>query len=153
MKFERRIAVFGGREIDERLYQDAVKLGQLLAKEKWLVLCGGGEGVMEAVSKGVEVEQGMCVGLLKSISMDEANPYLTIPILTNMGISRNALLAYNCDAAVAISGQYGTLSEIAYALQLNKPVFGYKTWDINGIIEVNSINQAIKELKIYFNGK
>ena len=70
-----------------------------------------------------------------------------------MGISRNALLAFNCDAAVAVSGQYGTLSEIAYALQLKKLVIGYKTWDIKGIIEVDTINQVIKELKVYFNGK
>jgi uncharacterized protein (TIGR00725 family) len=153
MKFERRVAVFGGRYIDQSLYQDTVKLGQLLAKEKWLVLCGGGKGVMEAVSKGVETEQGTCVGLLKGISLDEANQYLSIPIMTNMGISRNALLAYNCDAAVAVSGQYGTLSEIAYALQLNKPVIGYKTWNIKGIIEANTINQVIKELKVYLNEK
>ncbi|MEE9190251.1 MAG: TIGR00725 family protein [Candidatus Neomarinimicrobiota bacterium] len=153
MKFERRIAVFGGRNIDERLYQDTVKLGQLLAMEKWLVLCGGGGGVMEAIAMGVKAEQGTCVGLLKGISMNEANQYLSIPIMTNMGISRNALLAYNCDAAVAVSGQYGTLSEIAYALQLKKPVIGYKTWDIKGIIEVDTINQVIKELKVYFNGK
>jgi uncharacterized protein (TIGR00725 family) len=153
MKFERRIAVFGGRNIDESLYQDTVRLGQLFAMEKWLVLCGGGEGVMEAVSKGVAEKQGMCVGLLKGMSLDEANQYLSIPIMTNMGISRNALLAYNCDAAVAVSGQYGTLSEIAYALQLNKPVIGYKTWNIKGMIEVNSINQVINELKTYFNGK
>ena len=68
---------------------------------------------MEAVAKGVKEGVGKCFGILKGISTDKINSYIDISIATNMGITRNALLAYSCDAAVAISGQYGTLSEIA----------------------------------------
>ena len=63
-----------------------------------------------------------------------------------MGITRNALLAYSCDAAVAISGQYGTLSEIAYALQLKKTVIGLGTWEIDGVINVGNEEEIIKKL-------
>ena len=112
-----RIAVFGGRKISDNIYQKAYKLGGLLAKEGYLVYCGGGKGVMEAISKGVSESGGTCVGILKGLTLDGMNDFIKVPIATNMGISRNALLAYNCDAAVAISGQYGTLSEIAYAKQ------------------------------------
>ena len=133
-----RIAVFGGRKISDNIYQKAYKLGGLLAKEGYLVYCGGGKGVMEAISKGVSESGGTCVGILKGLTLDGMNDFIKVPIATNMGISRNALLAYNCDAAVAISGQYGTLSEIAYAKQLEKPIIGLHSWAIEGLENVES---------------
>ena len=114
-KFTAKIAVFGGRIVPKDLYMETVKIGQLMARENWLVFCGGGAGVMEAISRGVKLEKGTCIGILKGTSDDEGNQYLSVPIKTGMGVARNAILAYNCDAAVAIGGQYGTLSEIAYA--------------------------------------
>ena len=62
MKFSGRIAVFGGREITESIYNDTVEIGRKMAKENWLVFCGGGEGVMEAIAKGVSMENGTCIG-------------------------------------------------------------------------------------------
>ncbi|MCJ7802035.1 MAG: TIGR00725 family protein [Candidatus Marinimicrobia bacterium] len=146
MDFKARIAVFGGRNISKEIYEDTVEIGKLLAKENYLVFCGGGEGVMEAICKGVNYKNGTSIGILKSDNVSEGNKYLTIPILTNMGITRNALLALNADVAIAISGNHGTLSEIAYALQLEVPVIGYKTWDIPGVISVNSINELISKV-------
>ena len=142
-----RIAVFGGRKISDNIYQKAYKLGGLLAKEGYLVYCGGGKGVMEAISKGVSESGGTCVGILKGLTLDGMNDFIKVPIATNMGISRNALLAYNCDAAVAISGQYGTLSEIAYAKQLEKPIIGLHSWAIEGLENVESISEVIQFLR------
>ena len=142
-----RIAVFGGRKISDNIYQKAYKLGGLLAKEGYLVYCGGGKGVMEAISKGVSENGGTCVGILKGLTLDGMNDFIKVPIATNMGISRNALLAYNCDAAVAISGQYGTLSEIAYAKQLEKPIIGLHSWAIEGLENVESTSEVIQFLK------
>ncbi len=142
-----RIAVFGGRKISDNIYQKAYKLGGLLAKEGYLVYCGGGKGVMEAISKGVSERGGTCVGILKGSMLDEMNDFIKVPIATNMGISRNALLAYNCDAAVAISGQYGTLSEIDYARQLEKPILGLHGWEIEGLENVESPSEVIQFLK------
>ena len=142
-----RISVFGGRDITDSIYNDAYELGKLLAQEGYLVYCGGGNGVMEAISKGVHEEGGTCVGILKGQTLDEMNEYVHIPLATNMGITRNALLAYNCDAAVAISGKYGTLSEIAYAMQLEKPVVGLHSWDIDNLNNVNSPHEVIKFIK------
>ncbi|MEE8340545.1 MAG: TIGR00725 family protein [Candidatus Neomarinimicrobiota bacterium] len=143
MDYAARIAVFGGRDIDQDTYNDTVEIGKLLAHENYLVFCGGGEGVMEAVSQGVKNGNGTSIGLLKGDNLEEGNEYLTIPILTNMGITRNALLALNCDVAIAISGKYGTLSEIAYALQYKIPVIGYKTWDIPEILSVKNVNSLM----------
>jgi len=141
-KYTARIAVLGGREIDQKIYDDAVTIGKYLAQQNYLVFCGGGEGVMEAICKGVKSGNGLSIGILKGNDLSEANKYLSIPIMTNMGITRNALLPLNCDVAIAISGNHGTLSEIAYALQLKTPVIGYKTWDIPGVIAVNSIDEV-----------
>ena len=144
MNFTARISVFGGRQITDEIYEDSRELGRILGKGGYLVYCGGGNGVMEAVSKGVDESGGICVGILKGLTLDEMNSYVHIPVATNMGISRNALLAYNCDIAVAISGQYGTLSEISYALQLEKPVVGLHSWDLEKIYKANSVNGVIK---------
>jgi len=147
MGYTARVAVFGGRDISEDVYIDAVQIGKLLAKENYLVFCGGGEGVMEAICKGVSLGVGTSIGILRGDNTKEGNKYLTIPILTNMGITRNALLPLNADVAIAISGNHGTLSEIAYALQLEVPVIGYKTWDIPGVTSVPNVDILLSEVK------
>ena len=147
MYSNQRISVFGGRDITPDVYKDTLEIGRRLADEGYLVFCGGGAGVMEAIAKGVHDEGGIVVGVLKGQDLEEGNKYLTVPIATGIGIARNAILAYNCDAAIAISGQYGTLSEIAYAFQLKKPVIGYKTWDIDSVVRADSPSDVVIKLK------
>ena len=147
MYSNQRISVFGGRDITPEVYEDTLEIGRRLAEEGYLVFCGGGAGVMEAIAKGVHDEGGIVVGVLKGQNLEEGNKYLTVPIATGIGIARNAILAYNCDAAIAISGQYGTLSEIAYAFQLKKPVIGYKTWDIDSVVCADSPSDVVIKLK------
>ena len=147
MYSNQRISVFGGRDITLEVYEDTLEIGRRLADEGYLVFCGGGAGVMEAIAKGVHDEGGIVVGVLKGQDLEEGNKYLTVPIATGIGIARNAILAYNCDAAIAISGQYGTLSEIAYAFQLKKPVIGYKTWDIDSVVCADSPSDVVIKLK------
>ncbi len=144
-----RISVFGGRDITNDVYNQTVELGKSLAEEGYLVFCGGGPGVMEAIAKGVDEEGGTCVGILKNGSIDEANEFISLPITTGLGIYRNLMLAYNCDVAVAVSGKYGTLSEIAYALTLEKPVIGFHTWDIPKVIHADSPSDVIRKIKEY----
>ena len=146
MYSNQRISVFGGRDITPDVYQDTLEIGRRLADEGYMVFCGGGAGVMEAIAKGVHDEGGIVIGVLKGQDLEEGNKYLTVPIATGIGIARNAILAYNCDAAIAISGQYGTLSEIAYAFQLKKPVIGYKTWDIDPVIQANTPEEVVSKL-------
>ena len=146
MYSNQRISVFGGRDITPDIYENTLEIGRRLADEGYLVFCGGGVGVMEAIAKGVHDEGGIVVGVLKGQDLEEGNKYLTVPIATGIGIARNAILAYNCDAAIAISGQYGTLSEIAYVFQLKKPVIGYKTWDIDPMIQANTPEEVVSKL-------
>ena len=127
MYSNQRISVFGGRDITPEVYEDTLEIGRRLADEGYLVFCGGGAGVMEAIAKGVHDEGGIVVGVLKGQDLEEGNKYLTVPISTGIGIARNAILAYNCDAAIAISAQYSTHSKIANDFQLKKIFIGYKT--------------------------
>ena len=146
MKFGGRIAVFGGRFITEEIYKDTVEIGKRMAKKNWLVFCGGGEGVMEAIAKGVSLEGGTCIGILKDKDFKTGNEYLSIPISTGMDITRNALISYNCDLGVAISGAYGTLSEIAFTLAQEKQLIAYNSWDIPKSIQVQNIDSLIEEV-------
>ena len=146
MKFDGRIAVFGGRFISEEIYNDTVEIGKRMAEKNWLVFCGGGEGVMEAIAKGVFHGGGTCIGILKDKDFKTGNEYLSIPISTGLDISRNALISYNCDLGVAISGAYGTLSEIAFTLAQEKPLIAYNSWDIPKSIQVKTIDSLIQEV-------
>ena len=146
MKFDGRIAVFGGRFITDEIYNDTVEIGKRMAQKNWLVFCGGGEGVMEAIAKGVALGGGTCIGILKDKDFKTGNEYLSIPISTGMDITRNALISYNCDLGVAISGAYGTLSEIALTLAQEKQLIAYNSWDIPKSIQVNTIDSVIEEV-------
>ena len=146
MKFDGRIAVFGGRFITDEIYNDTVEIGKRMAQKNWLVFCGGGEGVMEAIAKGVALGGGTCIGILKDKDFKTGNEYLSIPISTGMDITRNALISYNCDLGVAISGAYGTLSEIAFTLAQEKQLIAYNSWDIPKSIQVNTIESVIEEV-------
>ena len=146
--FRGKVSVFGGREVLPEDYKDTVKIGRRLAEENYLVFCGGGVGVMEAIAKGVKEGGGTCIGILKGSNRDEENEYLTLSIPTGIGVGRNVILAYNCDAAIAIGGKYGTLSEIAYTLSMDKKVVGYRTWDIENVDTASSPDEVLDKINM-----
>jgi len=141
------VAVVGGCKCSRKIYKIAQRLGQLIALEGWVLICGGGSGVMEAACKGVKEKGGLTVGILPSFDAREANPYLDIKIPTGLGYARNILVVRAAEAIVAIDGRYGTLSEIAFALNEGKRVYGIETWDIKGTIKVKSPQEAIERIK------
>jgi len=151
IKRPKMVSVFGGREADSLALKNAELLGKAIAENNWILLCGGRMGIMEAVSKGCNEAGGIVIGILPGIDDSDANPYVTIPIATGIGLARNEILASACDAAVAISGKYGTLSEIGHALQYNKSVISLGSWNIDGVIKVETVEEAIGALKKLFN--
>jgi len=139
------IGVFGGNECSDEIYQQAWEVGQLIARRNGVVVCGGLYGVMEAVCKGASEEGGMTIGILPGEEIYSANPYVQIPVATGMGIGRNIIIARTTQVCIAIDGRYGTLSEIAYALQLGKPVIGLSLWlDIPGVVIARNPDEAVK---------
>jgi len=140
------IAVIGGRRIEKALLAEAEEVGKLIAKRGAILVCGGLGGVMEAASEGAQSAGGLTVGILPQDNPGRANQYIDIPITTGLGIGRNVIIARTADALIAVGGEYGTLSEIAFALQLKKPVVGIKTWDIKGVIGSENAADAVDKV-------
>jgi len=101
---------------------------------------------MEAVSRGAKNRGGLTVGILPSEDKNAANPYIDIPIPTGLGYTRNTIVAGCADAVIALPGEYGTLSEIAFALNMKKPVIGLGSWTIPGVLEVKTAEEAVAKV-------
>lgn len=138
MDYTKTIAIIGARACDDEISSIAEKLGGLLAENGYTIVCGGLSGVMEAVCKGAKSKNGKTIGILPGNSPGEANPYIDVSIATGMGVSRNLIIIRSAVAVIAISGGFGTLSELAFALQLDKPVIGLRTWEVSENIEMAS---------------
>jgi uncharacterized protein (TIGR00725 family) len=109
----------------------AEEVGRLLAREGAIVVCGGMTGVMDAVARGASAEGGVSIGILPTADRAGASPHLTYSIPTGLAETRNALVARAADVVVAIAGEFGTLSEIAFALKIGVPVVGLSTWELH----------------------
>jgi len=146
------IAVIGDSSCPPEEAELAEVVGEQLAQQGATVICGGLGGVMEAVCRGAKSKGGLTVGVLPGEDSSMANPYVDIPIATGVGYARNMAVVKSAEAVVAIGGNYGTLSEIAYALKRDIPVIGLNTWSLsrNGqedssIIRVHSAVEAVEK--------
>ena len=137
------IGILGGRNASDEQLAVALELGTLIAQMGLTLICGGRQGVMEAACKGAAEAGGICVGLLPDETPDKANPYVTIPLATGIGVARNAILTRTALCLVAIGGGYGTISEIAFGLQFKKKVMGLSgAPNIPGILPCRSPKEA-----------
>jgi uncharacterized protein (TIGR00725 family) len=118
------IGVMGASDSDSELYELAEEVGRLIATRGAVVLTGGRDGVMEAAAKGAHQAGGLTIGILKGVSRKEAtpNPFIHVALRTGMGEGRNYINIAASDAIIAIGGEWGTLSEVAMACKLRKPV-------------------------------
>lgn len=133
MQKKLRIGVIGANQCTKDIWKVAFEVGRHIAKQKAILICGGLGGVMEAAAKGARSENGLTIGILPGGNPDDANEYIDIPIVTGINYARNVLVARTSQALIAVGGRYGTLSEIAHALNLGHPVIGISTWDLNKI--------------------
>jgi len=124
------VGVIGSTKADPDLLILAEEVGAEIAKRGAAVVCGGLSGVMEAVCKGARREGGLTIGIIPSDEKSDANPYVQIPIVTGMGMGRNVMLVKTSDVLIAVGGEFGTLSEIAHALNIGKKVIGLRTWSL-----------------------
>ncbi len=122
------ISVFGPSQAhcSKEVYAFGEALGKCLANKGFGIVCGGMGGLMEAVCKGAQSAElsfyGGTIGIIPGEDAKLANPYCDIVIPSGLGIGRNLLVARTGFAAIAVAGGSGTLSEIAFAWQLGKPV-------------------------------
>ncbi len=137
------VGVVGEQHARPEIERLAEAVGQEVARRGGVLVCGGLGGVMEASSRGAAQAGGLVVGILPGTRAEDANPYVTVPVVTGLGEARNVIVVRSSDALVAVGGGYGTLSEIAYALKLGVPVVGLGTWELSRPgLEVDPIVRA-----------
>lgn len=125
------IAVVGAGECTSEEAHLAEAVGRELAAAGAVLICGGGGGVMAAACRGARAAGGLTIGILPGVSPLEANPDVVIPIVTGIGEARNLIIVRTASAVIAVGGEFGTLSEIAFALKLGRPVVGLRTWELS----------------------
>jgi len=108
----------------------AEETGRLLAEASATLVCGGLGGVMEAACRGARQRGGITVGIMPGRRHGQGNSYLTVELPTGLGEMRNALVIAAAEAAIAIGGSWGTLSEVALAMRAGKPVLAIGGWRV-----------------------
>jgi uncharacterized protein (TIGR00725 family) len=148
----RIVGVIGSSKAESEIVRLAEDVGAEIARRGAAVVCGGLSGVMEAVCRGARKEGGLTIGIIPSDKKEDANPYVQIPIVTGMGMGRNVMLVKTADVIIAVGGEFGTLSEIAHALNMGKKVIGLRTWKLEkahakpipNLIEAGTAAEAVR---------
>lgn len=140
------IAVIGASNASAAGEQCAYQVGKLIAAAGAVLVTGGLGGVMAAASRGCAEAGGEVIGILPGASAAEANPYVTIPIVTNMGHARNVIIAHSADGLIAVEGEYGTLSEMAISLKLRKPLVQLNSWTLAAEVPAADTAQQAVEM-------
>jgi uncharacterized protein (TIGR00725 family) len=125
------VSVIGGSNADPADLAAAEQVGRLLAERGCVVVCGGLSGVMEAVCRGAKAAGGLTVGIIPGKDPAAANRFVDVCVCTSMGYARNALVACSGQAVIAVGGGVGTLSEIALALNFDRPVVTLGSWQLD----------------------
>ena len=125
-QIERRkiVAIVGGHShntTDEAM-DLAEQVGFFVAQAGFIVATGGFDGIMEAALRGAKRAGGTTMAILKGNNKDSANPYADICIVTSLDLAFIHVLVWTADVVIAFEGNYGTLTEIALALEIRRPL-------------------------------
>lgn len=113
-KFNRTVTILGSARTkpSQKYYQEAVRLGKLLAKGKYTTMTGGGPGIMEAANKGAHDNKGESVGINIELPFEQIiNPYVKKSEGFKYFFTRKVMLLSPGQAFVFFPGGYGTLDE------------------------------------------
>lgn len=125
-----QVAVCGPRHGTELDTANARAIGRLLAEAGATVLCGGGTGVMAAVTEGASASGGLVIGVRPDTDRAGVCDGLSAVLYTNMGEARNAVLVSSADVVIVVGGSWGTLSELALANHRGVPVVSIGGWRV-----------------------
>jgi len=124
------IGIIGAGTCSPQTAQLAETVGYGLAQQHLALICGGLGGVMAAACRGAKDAGGTTIGILPGTNRAAANPWVDFAIATGLGEARNLMIVRSAQALIAVGGEYGTLSEIAFALKLGVPIIGLETWQL-----------------------
>ena len=124
------VSVIGASQASAELDAKAEELGELLAAAGFTVVCGGRDGVMGAVARGVKRAGGVSIGILPDADRSSAAPDLTYSVCSAIGHARNLSVVASGDVVIAVGGAWGTLSEIGLARSIGRHVILLDTWGL-----------------------
>ena len=115
------ISIFGSARLppDDPYYQKTVELAELLSREGFAIISGGGPGVMEAANKGASLQNQPSIGLNIELPMEQKpNPYQNIALNFRYFFVRKVMFVRYSIGYVCMPGGFGTLDEFFEALTL-----------------------------------
>ncbi len=140
------IGVIGGGSCTNETASIATEVGELIARENAILICGGLGGVMEAACRGAKLGGGRTIGVLPGKLKSAANVFVDIAIPTDMGDARNIIIVRSADAVIALDGEFGTLSEMAFCLKFHTPLVSLNSWKIDpAIVHATSPEDAVRK--------
>jgi uncharacterized protein (TIGR00725 family) len=141
------VAVIGPKAAASRHLAVAEQVGRRLGELGVPMVCGGRGGVMEAACRGNLEAGGLPIGILPGEEWDEANPYVAIPLATGLGPARNAVIARAAIALIAIGGEYGTLSEMAFGMHFDRLVVALEDApEMPGVLRCHGVETALEHV-------
>jgi len=139
------IAVVGAGKCSKKLKDMAAEIGKYVAEQGGIIVGGGLDGVMEGAARGAKEAGGTTIGILPTMDKNDANEFIDYVIPTGFGEARNIIVVRTADAVIALPGKYGTLSEMAFALQAKKPLISVSAWKLGeDMLQIDDPIEAAK---------
>lgn len=115
------IAIFGSARTSRqaKAYQQARRMGHLLAEAGYAVISGGGPGTMEAVNRGASEAHGRSVGLGIELPYESSmNEYINLGVHFRYFFARKVMFLKYAQGFIVMPGGFGTFDELFEALTL-----------------------------------
>ncbi|MFK5950407.1 MAG: TIGR00730 family Rossman fold protein, partial [Methylococcales bacterium] len=115
------ISIFGSARLSSEHphYKKTVELAELLAKNDFVIISGGGPGLMEAANKGAYTQKQLSIGLNITLPKEQnPNPYQDISLDFRYFFVRKVMFVKYSIGYVCMPGGFGTLDEFFEALTL-----------------------------------
>ena len=120
MKKIKHVTIFAGAHANKKYLKLAYNLGKKLAENGFIVITGGGPGMMGEVCRGAFEYGGKTYGICISYGEEKASKYLTYKKIVKSFDERHRQLIKKSDAFLALPGGLGTILEILEITQKKK---------------------------------